>query len=124
MLIVLPLLGLCISSTGIFPATLAFLAARTTTTTTTPNGAYSNSIPTSTVYANSPPSSITVYGNDGNNNSATYSQSSSSGGIVTARKPLFQEHIVIVGANPVNETFTRVSLVGNGTLKLEIQCQF
>ncbi len=117
MLIVLPLLGLCISSTSIFPAALPFPAARTTTTA--PNGAYSNSIPTSTVYANSPPSSITDYGNDGNNNNATYSRSSSSGGIVTAGKPLFQEHIVIVGAIPVNQTFKRVSLVGNGTLNLE-----
>ena len=105
MLIVLPLLGLCISSTSIFPAALPFPAARTTTTA--PNGAYSNSIPTSTVYANSPPCSITDYGNDGNNNNATYSRSSSSGGIVTAGKPLFQEHIVIVGAIPVNQTFKK-----------------
>ena len=37
-------------------------------------------------------------------------------GIVAIGKPLFREHIIIAGANPVNQTFTRVSLVGNGML--------
>ena len=38
--------------------------------------------------------------------------------------PFFPEHIVIAGANPGNQTFTRVSLIGNGTLKLANSTSF
>jgi hypothetical protein len=104
----LPLLALCLSGTSI--ASLAFASQDTTTASNSVN-----SSPTATAAnANNSLSSVTE---DDNNKNATASQSVSDG-IVTAGKPLFREHIVVAGANPVNPTFIRVSLIGNGTLEL------
>jgi hypothetical protein len=101
----LPLVALCLSSTHI--VSLAFASPDTST----PSNSVNNSSTTTSTATNAknlaPPAS-------GDNNNMTSSPSPN--GIVTIGKPLFREHIIIAGANPVNQTFTRVSLVGNGTL--------
>jgi hypothetical protein len=52
------------------------------------------------------------------NATAAIPSSSSSSGIELSSQPVYQEHLRVVGENPINETHTSITFSGNGTLTL------